>query len=92
MSVQFLEPIRAGKITARAEVRKCGKRLAVVEAEATDEQRRGAGDRHRHARHPQTEARAARARAGSFVMTPSTPIRRQAASAAGSSTVQTFTM
>jgi uncharacterized protein (TIGR00369 family) len=38
MSVRFLEPIRAGKISARAEVRKCGKRLAVVEAEATDEQ------------------------------------------------------
>lgn len=37
MSVQFLEPIRAGKVTARAEVRKCGKRLAVVEAEATDD-------------------------------------------------------
>ena len=38
MSVHFLEPIRAGLITARAEVRKCGKRLAVVEAELTDEQ------------------------------------------------------
>lgn len=38
MSVRFLEPIRSGTITARAEVRKCGKRLAVVEAEATDEQ------------------------------------------------------
>ncbi len=37
MNVQFLEPIRAGRITARAEVRKCGKRLAVVEAEATDD-------------------------------------------------------
>jgi uncharacterized protein (TIGR00369 family) len=37
MSVRFLEPIRSGTITARAEVRKCGKRLAVVEAEATDE-------------------------------------------------------
>src|SRR5579862_7749523 len=33
MNVQFLEPIRAGWVTARAEVRKCGKRLAVVEAE-----------------------------------------------------------
>ena len=40
MNVHFLEPIRAGTITARAEVRKCGKRLAVVEAEATDERRR----------------------------------------------------
>jgi uncharacterized protein (TIGR00369 family) len=38
MSVRFLEPIRSGTVTARAEVRKCGKRLAVVEAEATDEQ------------------------------------------------------
>jgi uncharacterized protein (TIGR00369 family) len=37
MSVHFLEPIRAGTITARAEVKKCGKRLAVVEAEATDD-------------------------------------------------------
>jgi uncharacterized protein (TIGR00369 family) len=37
MSVHFLEPIREGKVTARAEVRKCGKRLAVVEAEATDD-------------------------------------------------------
>jgi uncharacterized protein (TIGR00369 family) len=37
MSVQFLEPVRDGLITARAEVRKLGKRLAVVDAEATDE-------------------------------------------------------
>ena len=37
MSVHFLEPIREGKVTARAEVRKCGKRLAVVEGEATDD-------------------------------------------------------
>jgi uncharacterized protein (TIGR00369 family) len=37
MNVHFLEPIRGGRITARAEVRKCGKRLAVVEAEAIDE-------------------------------------------------------
>jgi uncharacterized protein (TIGR00369 family) len=37
MSVRFLEPVRSGTITARAEVRKCGKRLAVVEADATDE-------------------------------------------------------
>ena len=37
MNVHFLEPIRAGTVTARAEVKKCGKRLAVVEAEATDE-------------------------------------------------------
>jgi uncharacterized protein (TIGR00369 family) len=37
MTVHFLEPIREGLVTARAEVRKCGKRLAVVEAEATDD-------------------------------------------------------
>jgi uncharacterized protein (TIGR00369 family) len=37
MSVSFLEPIRAGIVTARAEVKKCGKRLAVVEGEATDD-------------------------------------------------------
>lgn len=37
MSVRFLEPVRSGTITARAEVRKCGKRLAVVEADATDD-------------------------------------------------------
>ena len=37
MNVHFLEPIRAGRVTARAKVRRCGKRLAVVEAEATDE-------------------------------------------------------
>jgi len=37
MNVHFLEPIRAGRVTARAKVRKCGKRLAVVEAEATDD-------------------------------------------------------
>jgi uncharacterized protein (TIGR00369 family) len=36
MNVHFLAPIRAGVIRARAEVRKIGKRLAVVEAEATD--------------------------------------------------------
>ena len=38
MSVNFLEPITSGTITARAEVRRCGKRLAIVEATATDEQ------------------------------------------------------
>ena len=37
VNVHFLEPIRAGTITARATVRKHGKRLAVVEAEATDD-------------------------------------------------------
>lgn len=38
MNVHFLEPVMSGIITARAEVRRCGKRLAVVEATATDEQ------------------------------------------------------
>jgi uncharacterized protein (TIGR00369 family) len=38
MSVNFLEPVMAGTITARAEVRRCGKRLAIVEATATDDQ------------------------------------------------------
>ena len=37
VNVHFLEPVRAGTITARATVRKHGKRLAVVEAEATDD-------------------------------------------------------
>ena len=36
MSTYFLEPITSGTVTARAEVKKCGKRLAVVEAAATD--------------------------------------------------------
>ncbi|HVZ86128.1 MAG TPA: PaaI family thioesterase [Polyangia bacterium] len=36
MSTYFLEPISAGTVIARAEVKKCGKRLAVVEATATD--------------------------------------------------------
>jgi len=36
MNVHFLAPIKDGVIRARAEVRKIGKRLAVVEAEATD--------------------------------------------------------
>jgi uncharacterized protein (TIGR00369 family) len=38
MNVHFLEPVMSGTVTARAEVRRCGKRLAVVEATATDEQ------------------------------------------------------
>ena len=38
MSVNFLEPVTSGTITARAEVRRCGKRLAIVEATATDDQ------------------------------------------------------
>ena len=37
MSINFLEPIRAGTVVAHAKVRKRGKRLAVVEAEAVDE-------------------------------------------------------
>lgn len=34
ISVNFLEPVRSGSIVAHAKVRKRGKRLAVVEAEA----------------------------------------------------------
>jgi uncharacterized protein (TIGR00369 family) len=37
MNTHFLEPVRAGTVTATARVRKRGKRLAVVEAEATDD-------------------------------------------------------
>jgi uncharacterized protein (TIGR00369 family) len=37
MSVNFLEPIRTGTVVAHAKVRKRGKRLAVVEAEAVDD-------------------------------------------------------
>jgi uncharacterized protein (TIGR00369 family) len=36
MNVHFMEPVRAGTLTATAKVRKRGKRLAVVEGEATD--------------------------------------------------------
>jgi uncharacterized protein (TIGR00369 family) len=36
MNVHFLAPVRAGTLAATATVRKRGKRLAVVEAEATD--------------------------------------------------------
>jgi uncharacterized protein (TIGR00369 family) len=43
MNVHFLLPIREGVIRARAEVRKIGKRLAVVEAEATDSEGRLVG-------------------------------------------------
>jgi uncharacterized protein (TIGR00369 family) len=43
MNVHFLLPIRAGLIRARAEVRKLGRRLAVVDAEATDEEGRIVG-------------------------------------------------
>jgi uncharacterized protein (TIGR00369 family) len=40
MNVHFTAPIRNGVIRARADVRKLGKRLAVVDAEATDEEGR----------------------------------------------------
>ena len=36
-NIHFLHPIKSGLVRARAEVKKIGKRLAVVEAEATDE-------------------------------------------------------
>ena len=37
MSTRFLAPVRSGVITAEATVVKIGKRLAIVEARATDE-------------------------------------------------------
>jgi uncharacterized protein (TIGR00369 family) len=43
MNVHFTAPIRRGVIRARAEVRKLGKRLAVVDAEATDDEGRVVG-------------------------------------------------
>jgi uncharacterized protein (TIGR00369 family) len=43
MNVHFLLPIRSGLIRARAQVRKLGRRLAVVDAEATDEDGRVVG-------------------------------------------------
>jgi uncharacterized protein (TIGR00369 family) len=36
-NIHFFLPIKSGLVRARAEVKKLGKRLAVVEAEATDE-------------------------------------------------------
>ena len=36
-NIHFFYPIKAGLVRARAQVKKLGKRLAVVEAEATDE-------------------------------------------------------
>lgn len=36
-NIHFFYPIKSGLVRARAEVKKLGKRLAVVEAEATDE-------------------------------------------------------
>ena len=36
-NINFLLPIKSGRVRASAEVRKVGKRLAVVEAEATDD-------------------------------------------------------
>lgn len=43
MNVHFIAPIREGTIRACAQVRKIGKRLAVVEAEATDQDGRLVG-------------------------------------------------
>ena len=37
MNTHFLEPVREGTVTARATVRRRGRRVAVVEAEATDD-------------------------------------------------------
>jgi uncharacterized protein (TIGR00369 family) len=37
LNINFFLPIKTGLVRARAEVKKLGKRLAVVEAEATDE-------------------------------------------------------
>jgi uncharacterized protein (TIGR00369 family) len=37
LNIHFLLPIKSGLVRARAEVKKVGKRLAVVEAEATDD-------------------------------------------------------
>jgi len=37
MNVHFLEPVRSGTITARANVRRHGRRTAVVEAEAIND-------------------------------------------------------
>jgi uncharacterized protein (TIGR00369 family) len=42
-NIHFYLPIKTGVVTATAEVRKLGKRLAVVEAEATDDQGRVVG-------------------------------------------------
>jgi uncharacterized protein (TIGR00369 family) len=43
LNINFFLPITSGLVRARAEVKKLGKRLAVVEAEATDEQGRVLG-------------------------------------------------
>jgi len=37
MSINFLAPVRSGKLSAKAKVLKIGKRLAVVEGQAFDE-------------------------------------------------------
>lgn len=42
-NVNFFVPIKSGLVRARAEVKKLGKRLAVVEAEATDAEGRVLG-------------------------------------------------
>jgi uncharacterized protein (TIGR00369 family) len=36
-NIHFLSPVRGGLVRARAQIKKLGKRIAVVEAEATDE-------------------------------------------------------
>ena len=42
-NIHFFHPIKSGLVRARAEVKKIGKRLAVVESEATDEDGRVLG-------------------------------------------------
>lgn len=42
-NINFLHPIKSGLVRARAEVKKIGKRLAVVEGEATDDSGRVLG-------------------------------------------------
>jgi uncharacterized protein (TIGR00369 family) len=37
LNINFLSPVKSGLVRARATVKKIGKRLAVVESEATDE-------------------------------------------------------
>ncbi len=79
MNVNFLEPITAGTITARAEVAPLRQAAGRRRGQRHRRAGRGAGHRHRDARAAQApKPRAARDRAGSFVMTASTPMRRQA--------------
>jgi uncharacterized protein (TIGR00369 family) len=37
LNINFLSPVRGGLVRARATIKKMGKRLAIVESEATDE-------------------------------------------------------